>query len=61
MASTTCAWGAAAGASTTTAPAAPQSDPFYTPPARYTATAPGTILRSRPVQIATLATVPMNV
>ncbi|MFI5781023.1 lipase family protein [Nocardia sp. NPDC051570] len=32
-------------------PAPPQSDPFYDPPADFTATAPGTVLRSRPVQL----------
>ncbi|MGY2063464.1 lipase, partial [Nocardia gipuzkoensis] len=32
-------------------PAPPQSDPFYTPPADFAASAPGTVLRSRPVQL----------
>ncbi|WP_157777640.1 lipase family protein [Nocardia terpenica] len=30
---------------------APQDDPFYSPPAGFEATEPGTVLRSRPVQL----------
>ncbi|RDI59673.1 lipase family protein [Nocardia pseudobrasiliensis] len=32
-------------------PAPPQSDPFYAPPADFATSAPGTVLRSRPVQL----------
>ncbi|MBF6329103.1 lipase family protein [Nocardia transvalensis] len=32
-------------------PPAPQSDPFYQPPADFVDTAPGTVLRSRPVEV----------
>jgi len=43
------------------APPPPQHDHFYKPPAGYASTAPGTILRSRPVQVATFATLPQNI
>jgi hypothetical protein len=39
----------------------PQHDPFYKPPAGYASTAPGTILRSRPVNLAVLGFLPQNV
>jgi hypothetical protein len=39
----------------------PQHDPFYKPPAGWAATAPGTILRSRPVNLAALGFLPQNV
>jgi len=41
----------------------PTDDPFYTPPYGYESTAPGTILRSRPVpnQLALLGIAPVNV
>jgi hypothetical protein len=39
----------------------PQHDPFYKPPAGYASTAPGTILRSRPVDLAVLGFLPQNV
>jgi hypothetical protein len=43
------------------APVPPQADPFYTPPAGYESTAPGTVLRSRVVAAAAFATLPQNV
>jgi Secretory lipase len=48
-------------AAASTKPTPPQDDPFYRPPAGYASTAPGTILRSRPVRLATFATLPQNV
>ncbi|ALG13425.1 hypothetical protein AOZ06_47060 [Kibdelosporangium phytohabitans] len=41
--------------------AAPVADDFYTPPTGYGDTAPGTILRSRPVQTAALSLLPQKV
>lgn len=43
------------------APPLPQDDPFYQPPAGFAATAPGTILRSRPVTDAAFALLPQHV
>jgi hypothetical protein len=40
---------------------APQSDAFYKPPPGYAAKAPGTILRSRAVQLAAFAALPQQV
>jgi hypothetical protein len=45
----------------TTTPVPPQDDPFYQPPAGYGSAAPGTILRSRTVQLAAFATLPQDV
>lgn len=39
----------------------PQADPFYTAPAGYAETSPGSILRSRPVQLAAFAALPQKV
>jgi hypothetical protein len=39
----------------------PQKDPFYQPPAGYQSKAPGTILRSRPVQVAVFGILPESV
>jgi hypothetical protein len=47
--------------SAATAPVPPQNDPFYTPPPGYAAAAPGTILRSRQVQLAAFGALPQNV
>lgn len=43
------------------APAPPQSDPFYQPPAGFAATAPGTVLRSREVDAAAFGRLPQHV
>ncbi|GAB5593412.1 hypothetical protein Unana1_08312 [Umbelopsis nana] len=45
------------------APVLPPDDPFYTPPAGYESSPPGTILRTRPVpnKLAAFATFPQNV
>ena len=51
----------AASATPAAAPVPPQSDPFYRPPAGYASTAPGTILASRPVQVAAFGTLPQKV
>jgi hypothetical protein len=54
----------ATGAATVAAaatPVPPQQDGFYRPPAGYAATPPGTILRSRPVQLAAFAVLPQHV
>ncbi|MBF6329135.1 lipase family protein [Nocardia transvalensis] len=42
-------------------PLAPQVDPFYQPPEGFEATEPGTILRSRPVQLAVATILPVRV
>ncbi|MCM6777385.1 lipase family protein [Nocardia sp. CDC159] len=42
-------------------PLAPQVDPFYKPPEGFEATEPGTILRSRPVQLAVATILPVRV
>jgi hypothetical protein len=44
------------------APVLPQDDPFYTPPAGYEITAPGTVLRTRPVpnKLAAFSAFPQN-
>ena len=42
------------------APPPPQSDPFYTPPAGYAASAPGTVLRSRQVTAAAFGALPQH-
>jgi hypothetical protein len=42
-------------------PVLPQDDPFYQPPAGYESASPGTILRSRTVQLAAFATLPQKV
>ncbi|HVW40968.1 MAG TPA: lipase family protein [Amycolatopsis sp.] len=42
-------------------PVPPQNDPFYTPPPGYAAEAPGTVLRSREVQLAAFGVLPQNV
>ncbi len=39
----------------------PASDPFYASPANLASYAPGTVLRSRPVQLATFSALPVNV
>lgn len=41
-----------------TDPVPPQDDPFYTPPAGWKSTAPGTILRSRSVSLAFISVLP---
>jgi hypothetical protein len=51
----------ASGSRATTAITPPQHDPFYKPPAGYGSTAPGTILRSRRVNLAALGFLPQNV
>src|SRR5262245_3154767 len=43
------------------APPPPQNDPFYQPPSGYESTAPGTVLRSRPVSIAAFGALPQKV
>ncbi|MCW2495665.1 lipase family protein [Jatrophihabitans sp.] len=52
--------GAVAAGGTTTI-ASPASDPFYTPPAHLASYAPGAVLRSRPVTLATFAALPLKV
>jgi hypothetical protein len=42
------------------APPPPHSDPFYQPPAGYESTAPGTVLRTRPVSVAAFAALPQK-
>ncbi|WP_158895786.1 lipase family protein [Amycolatopsis anabasis] len=44
-----------------TAPPPPQEDAFYQPPAGYETTAPGTILRTREVQLAAFSVLPQKV
>jgi Secretory lipase len=44
-----------------TTPVPPQDDPFYAPPVGYGSASPGTILRSRPVQLAAFANLPQDV
>lgn len=39
----------------------PQHDPFHRPPAGFAATAPGTVLRSRPVRVGLFGVVPQRV
>lgn len=46
---------------TVAANASPGGGDFYRPPANYAATAPGTVLRSRPVQLAAFAALPQHV
>lgn len=53
-----CVAAAAAGAS---GPQPPQSDPFYRPPSGWASDAPGTILRTRPVQLAAFAILPQKI
>jgi hypothetical protein len=43
------------------APPPPQSDPFYQPPSGYESTAPGTVLRSRAVDVAAFGALPQKV
>ncbi|AYF78445.1 lipase [Nocardia yunnanensis] len=38
----------------------PQNDPFYTPPSGWESTAPGTILKSRPVEVASMRPTPAD-
>lgn len=43
------------------APPPPQRDPFYQPPSGYAATAPGTVLRTRPVVASAFGSLPQHV
>lgn len=52
---------ASAGAVTPASIPVPQNDPFYQPPSGFQSTAPGTILRSRPVQVAVFGILPQDV
>jgi hypothetical protein len=52
---------AVAGAAAEASPPPPQQDAFYSPPANLSSVAPGTVVRSRHVQLAAFAALPQHV